>query len=34
LCTAYYLLDSVGEYDVTKIFGPKKDEVAGEKGTA
>jgi hypothetical protein len=30
----YYLLEGVGEYGLTKIFGPKEDEVEGEKETA
>jgi hypothetical protein len=29
LCTANNLLEVVEEYGVTKVFGPKKDEVAG-----
>jgi hypothetical protein len=34
LCTPNYLLEGVREYGVTKVFGPKKDEVAGEEETA
>jgi hypothetical protein len=34
LCTANYLLECVEEYGATKVFGPKKDEVAGEEETA
>jgi hypothetical protein len=32
-CTGNYLLEGVEEYGVTKVFRPKKDEVAGKKGT-
>jgi hypothetical protein len=33
LCIANYLLEGVGEYGVTKVFRPKKDEVAREEET-
>jgi len=33
-CTANYLLEVVEEYGVKKLFGLKKDGVAGEEETA
>jgi hypothetical protein len=34
LCNANYLLKGVRECGVTKVFGPKKDEVAREEEAA